>query len=291
MRPAVLLVAVIVASVAGCGESYQIPRAQFVIADTGGTSILRVLDAIKGLLSVEGFDDLGTDDEMIDLLRHSGGSAQLIALYEHRYTYLNKARKLTVEVTDYTDPLGLVPSVSYAKPAGPFIDITVLEERPGGFSEAGHRFLDSLQTNLQNSLGRPVMLITPPPPDDDAEYRRITRSNTAALLVSWLLVIGVTLAITGPLFVYLLNRIAVPLSVKRSMFALINTWLVTPLPFPVAFIATIPLPNLLAFPWTDLDYYHRIRDFAVVSFPSALFVCTLVAVLSLRGRVAQMGDA
>ena len=61
------------------------------------------------------------------------------------------------------------------------------------------------------------------------------------------------------------------------VFVLINAWLATPLPFPVAAILVWTLPNLLAFPWTYPDYYRRVLDSALFSFPVSIALCVLIA--------------
>jgi hypothetical protein len=74
-----------------------------------------------------------------------------------------------------------------------------------------------------------------------------------------------------------LKRAPIPVNAKRGLFILVNAWLATPLPFPVATILVWTLPNLLAFPWTYPDYYSRVLDVALVSFPISLALCALIA--------------
>ena len=46
---------------------------------------------------------------------------------------------------------------------------------------------------------------------------------------------------------------------------------------PVAAILVWTLPNLLAFPWTYPDYYRRVLDSALFSFPVSIALCVLIA--------------
>jgi hypothetical protein len=127
-----------------------------------------------------------------------------------------------------------------------------------------------------------MTLATPPPATNDREYWRISITNFIVVVVNWLAVFGVSLAITGSLSVYIIKKASIRVSIKRGIFVLINTWLVAPLPFPAATILVIVLPNVLAFPWTSLDYYQRVIDVAVVSFPIALILCTLISFRAFR---------
>lgn len=82
------------------------------------------------------------------------------------------------------------------------------------------------------------------------------------------------------------------MNLKRLIFAVVNAWLVAPLPFPAAFILVIPLPNLFAFPWTSTDYYSRVASFAAVSFPLTLLLCAVVSLFLFRAKVeAERTDA
>ena len=72
---------------------------------------------------------------------------------------------------------------------------------------------------------------------------------------------------------------------RRLIFVLVNTWLVAPLPFQGGYMYFLfPGPNLIAFPWTDWDFYSKVALYARVSFPCALVLCAMVSVLLFRGR-------
>ena len=264
----------------GCGSSYIVPSARLLLSEAEAVSISDLRSAIGPMLEAEGFDDLGTDDAMIDLERRTAPDEATAALrvFErlHEYTYLNERRSLRVEVSDYTDVARKRPARAYELPAGPFFEIRVYEHRPGGFSSSGHRFLAELQQRLE-LLDLLVTLKSPPPATDDVEYWRVTLAGFFGGLVTWLIVFGVTVAVTGGASYVVLRSAPISVAAKRGVFVLVNTWLATPLPFPIATILIWTLPNLFAFPWTYVDYYRRVADAALVSFPVSFALCVLIS--------------
>ncbi len=74
---------------------------------------------------------------------------------------------------------------------------------------------------------------------------------------------------------------------RRLIFVLVNTWLIAPLPFQGGFIFVFPGPNLLAFPWTDMNYYRQVAISRCCRFPALsflahwyLFSCSELGLLS-----------
>jgi hypothetical protein len=275
----IVVCAALVLTAAGCGGvGYRIIPARLVLSDANGLSIQELRSAIGPKLVADGFDDLGIDEEMIELKRRTGVDEGALAVSEllHTYTYLSRRRHLRVEVVDYTGAARRRPSLPYEAPVGPFFEIRVSEERPGGFSASANLFLAELQEQLE-TLDGAVTLVTPPPPTDEAEYWRLTLKGYTAWILSWLTAFGITVTITGALSYAALRRAPLRVGAKRGVFVLINAWLATPLPFPVAAILVWTLPNLLAFPWTYPDYYRRVLDSALFSFPVSIALCVLIA--------------
>jgi hypothetical protein len=266
--------------IGACGQTYTIAPARLVVIPSEQLSVTELRGAIGPALVRAGFDDLGTDEGMIELKRRTAPDERTAALRTepllHEYTYLNKRRKLRVEITDYTDVDRPRSRLSYQTPSGPFFEIRVYEHRPGGFSASAHRFLAELQRQLE-TLKVAVSLVVPPPATDNTAYWRITLSNFAGGILGWLTVFSLSMAFTGTLSYAVLKRIPISIIAKRGSFVVLNTLLATPLPFPVATIFVILLPHLAAMPWTDLDYYRRILDFAVVSFPVSIALLALLA--------------
>jgi hypothetical protein len=238
------------------------------------------------MLGSAGFEDLGTQDEMIALMRQTGGDVSELL---HAYTYINDARHLRVLLTDYTDVSTHLHTSAYQRPVGPFLEFCIYEERPGGFSSSANQFLADLQERLR-SIGT-VTLVTPPPPTDDEEYRRVTRGIFVTGILGWLGVFGITVGITGGISYIALRRAPISRGAKRTVFVLVNTWLAAPLPFPLATVLITLLPNLLAIPWTNWDYYRRVQSVAVVSFPIAMALCALIAIGLFRGSSAEQSTA
>src|SRR4029078_5193149 len=158
-------------SVSGCGVSgFTVSPARLTVTVANGPSILELRGEIGPMLGSAGFEDLGTQDEMIALIRQTGGDVSDLL---HEYTYINKPLHLRVLLTDYTDVRTHFHPSAYERPVGPFLEFCIYDERPGGFSYSANQFLSALQERL-TSIGT-VTLVTPPPPTDNAEYRRVTR--------------------------------------------------------------------------------------------------------------------
>ncbi len=294
MGKQIVVCAALVFATAGCGGGYIVTPARLLVTDAEGISVADLRSDIGPMLEASGFEDLGKDEEMIALVRRSAPNEETGALRAsdllNQYTYLNDRRNLRVEVTDYTDVARRRPRLPYETPAGPFFEIRLYEHRPGGFSSSGKLFLAELREHL-GTLGGVVTLAVAPPATDDAEYWRVTLGGFAAGILNWLTAFGVTTVVTGGISYQVLKGAPMRVSAKRGAFVLVNVWLATPLPFPVATILVVLLPNLLAFPWTDLDYYGRVLDSAVVSFPISLALCAVISRRMFRNSSAHEGAA
>ena len=282
----VVVTVTICLGLSGCGVGYRIDPAILLLSDTDGLSLSELRGAAGQFLEGQGFEDFGRDEEMIALLERAQASGattnSIAARLSSQYTYLNSKRNLRVIITDFTNPIDGQPNFAYSPPVGPFFEISVFEERPGGFSAAGNQFLATLQQDLEQTLAIPAIVAIPPPETNDAEYWRVTVTNIIGGILNWLLVFGISVATTGALSSAALKRIRIGTNAKRSVFVLVNTWLATPLPFPAATILVIFLPNLFAMPWTDADYYQRVQDVAFVSFPVAFALCILISLKKFR---------
>jgi len=165
----------------------------------------------------------------------------------------------------------------YTAPSCTFVEISIYDERPGGFGPDGLNFYKGFLSALRDKYGTAVVVAREPPPTNDEEYRRITLNNATASILGWIVALLVSLLFTGLLSSYLLKKLRASNTRRRIVFVLLNTWLVTPLPFQGGFIFVFPGPNLLAFPWTDWNFYSHVASYAAVSFPGAPVVCTLIS--------------
>jgi hypothetical protein len=200
-------------------------------------------------------------------------------------TFLSDAHHLRIVWADYSNAApGDYRLLRYKPSSDHFVELSIYEERPGGFSSDGIRFYERFLSALQKQFGASVVVVKTPPPTNEAEYRRITLVNKIGAVVGWIIAALVGLLLTGFLSVYLLNRFKTSTMARRLIFVLVNTWLVAPLPFPGGYIFVFPGPNLIAFPWTDWDFYLRVASYARVSFPCALVLCAMISVLLFRGR-------
>jgi len=134
---------------------------------------------------------------------------------------------------------------------------------------------------LKQRYGASLCEIQTPPPINEAEHRRITTKNTIASIIAWSVAFALPLLVTGSLSRYATQKLRTSTYFKRLMSAVINAWLVAPLPLPAAFMLVIPLPNLHALPSISADYYSRIASLAAVSFPVTFLVCAGTSLLLL----------
>jgi hypothetical protein len=277
-------------AIAGCGEGYRVDPATLNVNDITDESKAKLMDTVSRSLKAEGFEDFGRFDEMIALIRQNQAMSptardEELARLSRERTFLNDTHHLRVVWADYASgPLTEASHLGYKPASDHFVELNIYEERPGGFSPDGIRFYNRFLSDLQQALGASVVVVKTPPPTDDAEYQRITRSNTEGAIVGWLMAASVALLFTGSLSAYFLRRLKLSIAVRRLIFVLVNAWLITPLPFQGGFIFVFPGPNLLAFPWTDLDYYKHVATYARLSFPCALFLWALVSLLLFRSR-------
>jgi hypothetical protein len=290
-----VLVALAMTVLGGCGEGYRIDSACLNVTDVTDESKQQLLASVSRFLAGEGFEDLGKYEEMIALIQQdhampaSARQEELARLNRER-TFLSDPHHLRIVWADYSNAAPVDYRLLGYKPSSDrFIELNVYEERPGGFSADGIRFYERFLSALQKQFGASVVVVKTPPPTNESEYRRITLVNEIGAVVGWLIAALVGLLLTGILSVYLLNRLKTSTMARRLIFVLVNTWLVAPLPFPGGYIFVFPGPNLIAFPWTDWDFYSKVASYARVSFPCALVLCALISVLLFRGRPLATG--
>lgn len=162
------------------------------------------------------------------------------------------------------------------------MELEIFDERPGGFGPCGLAFYNRVVSELRSKYGTTLRVLSPPPPTNEGEYRRITWHNDITSAFWLAFAFTLSFLITGFISYRLLRRVHMSRLLKRVTFSILNAWLVAPLPFPAAWIMVIPAPNLLAFPWTDFDYYSRIKGFAAVSFPLTLLICAITSMFLFR---------
>jgi len=285
-----VLVAFAMIALGGCGEGYRIDPACLNVTDVTDDSKQQLLASISRFLKSEGFEDLGRYEEMIALIQldhampASARQEELARLNRER-TFLSDPHHLRIVWADYSNGAPVDYRLLRYKPSSDhFIELNIYEERPGGFSSDGIRFYERFLSALQKQFGASVVVVSPPPPTNEAEYRRITLVNEIGAVVGWIIAALVGLLFTGFLSAYLLNRLKISTMARRLIFVLVNTWLVAPLPFPGGYIFVFPGPNLIAFPWTDWDFYSKVASYARVSFPCTLLLCALISVFLFRVR-------
>lgn len=291
------MIPLLLTTLASCGEGYRIVPARLNILGVTPESFTDAATTLRDILVREGFEDLGKYKDMIALVNQDNAmppsvKRQQLVRLDREYTYLNERHHLRVVLSNYAD--GVPPEIrlDYARISDHFIELAVYDERPGGVGQYGLGFYDRLVAALKQKYGASVRVVESPPPTNEGEYRRITTENTIAAIIAWFMAFALPLLVTGSLSRYLLQKLSISTGLTRAIFVMTNTWLVTPLPFPAASILVIPLPNLLAFPWTSADYYLRVASFAAVSFPVTLSLCAIVSLFLFRAKVeAERGGA
>ena len=279
----------VLATLVGCGEGYRIEPARLNILAVTPEAFPDAATTVHDIMMREGFEDLGKYTDMIALINHdtampSSAKRQELVRLEREYTYLNERRHLRVVLSNYTDGVPPEISLDYPRVSDHFIEVAVYDERPGGFGSYGLGFYERLIAALKKRFGPSVRIVEPPPPTNDAEYRRITTENTIGATIAWCLAFALPLLVTGSLSRYLLQKFTISKGLKRLIFVVINTWLVTPLPFPAATILVILLPNIFAFPWTSTDYYSQVSSFAAVSFPVTFLLCAIISLFLFSAK-------
>ena len=292
-RSFIVLAIFALAGLSSCGEGYVIEPAIITVSETSDASKSQLLATVSSFLKEEGFDDLGRSDQMIALLQQqpaSKANAELMGRFTRLITFLTPAEDLRVEWMDYVDTAPPKDLLHYVPASEHFVELTILESRPGGFSARGKQFFDRFLSVLREDYGGSVVVAREPPPNDEATYRRITIGNTIASGFWLSFTALISLLITGSLSVYVLKRTPLSPLARRIIFATVNFWLVAPMPVP-ATIMVIPAPNIFLFPWTDLGYYHHIARFAVWSLSCTLLLCAAVSMLLFRidGKTATTG--
>ena len=180
----VVLVALIAAALAGCGEGYRVDPASLNIVGITDESKDQLLILVSRFLKHEGFEDLGKYEQMIALIQQDHAmpatvrEEELAGLNRER-TFLSDPKRLRVVWADYSHAQPTELSLLRYKPSSDhFIELSVYEERPGGFSPEGIQFYSRFLSVLQEQFGAEVVVANKPPPTDEAEYQRVTRARS-----------------------------------------------------------------------------------------------------------------
>jgi hypothetical protein len=263
-----------------CGEGYVVEGAVLNIACADDSTKRQLMAEVSTFLAKEGFENLGRYNEMIALVQSMPAETrqQQLAQLNRERTYLNDPSRLRIIWADYTNatPKDLA-ILRYTPVSGPFIEIGVYEERPGGFSNAGVAFYRRFLSDMKDHFGASIFIAKEPPANNQNEYLRITIFNTIVTVFWSVVALGLSLVFTGALSYFALRKLRLSPWAKRAIFVAINAWLAAPMPYPTTWVQ-IPLPNLLAFPWTDLHFYSNVALYAAVSLLCSVLICTLLAV-------------
>ena len=282
----------------GCGESYSVPRATFHIDLKNANDTKVLAQQINEFLLSEGFTDLGIYEEMIDLLSHSGAREEynMKEIYDNQIqrirlerNYVNKSRKIDVQITDYSDPELKKRYVNYptsesAISEQPSLEVNIHNMRPGGFSTDALQFYDKFTSHINSKYDGDINIIFSPPKSDQKEFYRISTKNLIGRIFNWLVVFSLSIAIFGLIIIKLLKLTKLRIFQKRAIFSICGSLLSTPLPFPVATILTALLPSVFAISAIGTDYFSRIADEGITSFIISFSLCVLLSVILIKKK-------
>jgi hypothetical protein len=239
----------------------------------------QIMAEVSTFLAKEGFENLGHYNEMIALVQSvPSDTQQQLAQLNRELTYLNDPHHLRIIWADYTNPKPKdLAILRYTPVSGPFIEIGIYEERPGGFSNAGVAFYRRFLSDMKDHFRASIFIAKEPPANNQNEYLRITIVNTIVTVFWSVVALGLSLVFTGALSYFALRKLGLSPWAKRIIFVAINAWLAAPMPYPTTWVQ-IPLPNVLAFPWTDLHFYSSVALYAAASLLCSFLICTLLAV-------------
>lgn len=293
----ILLLLLVSMMLASCGISYSVPRATIHIDLDGETHIDSVRSNVSSFLVSKGFEDLGKDEEMLELLewstkQHEGDAIARVnrdsidRIHRTRH-FKNEDIEVDVMIIDYSDIAVKERFVNYQNPEtkitdSPSVELNIYNYRPGGFSSEAHIFYKELVSFItSNNLGE-IRVIFTPPDTNETEFYKVRSINLLSSAIWWLVVYVASISIFGFIISKLLRRITLDIKFKRALFTLSCTILSTPLPFPAATILVIVLPSVLAIPAIGSDYFTRIQDFAIPSFIVSAFLCALISFYFIR---------
>lgn len=274
-----------------CGEGYVVEPARLNLVNATAESKTALIQEVSALLANEGFEDLGRDVGMIELLKKDPASRNdsMVERLSRQHTYLNQSGELRVVLSDYTDGSPM-PDGDYTPKTSNFIEIRFSESRPGGASPEGRRVFQHLHTGLSARFGDDIVVVNDLPPTNQAEYRRITRVNQQTTVLWWCIAFFVSLLITAPISRHFIAKTRLPILPQRAIFTAVNTWLVTPIMLPASIMVVI-VPNVFAFPWIYPELYAFRAAFNLASFPWSLVLCAAASALLIKDRKAPSRPA
>jgi hypothetical protein len=248
-------------------------------------------------LTARGFSNLGKDEKMLELLawssaKHGEDNSEQIRRINRETHFRNDSEEIDVTLVDYSDPITKRRYANYQSTGvkltdTPALEINIYHFRPGGFGPKAHTLHNELKSFLTAKYGESIITIFKAPATNQPEYYKTTIVNLLASGVWWVAVFTVSLLLFGSVSRKLLKMTKLGVGSKRAVFTVVNSLLVTPLPFPAGFILTIILPSVLALPSIGTDYFTRIQSFAVPSFCVSLILCATISVFLFSANAKQ----
>ena len=277
---------------AGCGEGYRTPTAILWLEFATVSDMETGAGAIELAFVERGFRATHAD---MAFLRRAGldknhEQAARVDFWQHRETSLFLDRDISLSLTPYP-----VAGLGYCgnsdcdrdKPRQgyPFIEITVSDGRPGGFSADGIAVYGEILSLLQRQGGKLVVAIDPPPADE-AEHDRIVTNNAVTRIVWWLVAWALYAVVIGWTSVGILRVCGVQARTRGIVFVVLGVACITPLPISTGFFSFY-IPAVLWLP-SSVGLYAEYAEMFGLLLPAAflmsLGLSLLVALLFVRDR-------
>lgn len=278
------------ALLSGCGEGYRAPTA-LVRLEVESTSDLdsALLIAAKEF-QARGFKPsrpMQTADESSDFGKAlAWRESNKLDFWQHRGNEGFYDRDVSISLIPYPDPgkgwcgvgrCGTTPA-DIAGLNYPFLEMSVSEGRPGGFSADGLAVYADAVSVLRQQRG--TVVIVEPPQINEAEYERVTSTNTIASLVWWLIAWTIYMVIIG--MIGLSFARSASRTTRRIMLVILGASLVTPLPYGTGFF-TFYVPACLA--WTNVPTLTgQARLLLPLAFAASFVLSVAAAMVCVRHR-------
>jgi hypothetical protein len=163
------------------------------------------------------------------------------------------------------------------EPHFPFLELTLSDLRPGGFSSEGLGAYAELTAFLRQQHYT-VVVVSEPPPADEKEHLRIVLTNALTMSAWWLVSWAAGIAIIGGLADWGMRAAGGRQWVRRIVLVCVGVLLATPLPVPTMFV-TVWAPNLLCAFGGPRGYAALAKEFGAL-LPAAFAVSLCLSVLA-----------
>lgn len=271
----------------GCG-GYSIPHSLIVIEFQFADESIEGLKYLEEYFENLGFHNYGVNEGIIELKKSQPGYSesdrefnQKYILYLSNQRYLdNEKSKLSIDIFDFSTKEVRDLGFREVPKDQPSLEIRIHNNRPGGFSKKAVQFHNDLLDHLRLKFGN-AEVTKPPPAENHQEYLIKTISSLITTMISWLIVYSIPASI---LAIVVRKSSLTSDPTRRIIYVFFCALLGTPLPFPAATILVIPLPSFFALFGGSIEYFSRIKEFALPSLVVSIIISSLLAMYIFRSH-------